>query len=257
MRCSLCLIALLAGNVLAAQAIEDVLVETYATWPDPSGGATPMTTYRIYIDLADGYQLQMVYGDGRHPLKISTSTWFFNDTVNGGKFADDIHGNALREGPLAFDSWLTIGAASDMHRAVPIDLDPDGSIIHCPPPTTGLTSVPSTGQHPRRALCSQDGLVRDTALRDIVDFKFASGYLHRSKGNLLETVDGAWAALGGAKGATPENRVLIAQLSTTGQLSFKLNVQVAGPDRKPVKYVWGDAANGEVLFEGLSLDLAH
>ena len=92
----------------------------------------------------------------------------------------------------------------------------------------------------------------DERIREVVDFKFALSYLERIKGAVLETTEGAWAAMGGMKGVTPENMVLIAQVTTSGKLSFKLNVQVGTPDHKAVKYVACDPAEGEVLFEGLS-----
>jgi hypothetical protein len=47
------------------------------------------------------------------------------------------------------------------------------------------------------------------------------------------------------KGATAENMVLIAQITTTGELSFKLNLQVSDADRKVVKCVAGNAREGE------------
>lgn len=244
------LMSVMSGGA-RAQAIEDVLVETYAVSPDPDGGPA-LTTYRIFLDLAPAYRLQMIYGDEAHPLVLSSSTAFFNDTVNGGKFADDIDGDQLNRWPAALDTWLTIGSASGMHKAVPKAIDPDGSSLECPPYPGTLGAGPSGAHEKMIPLCVADGLVSDTARRDIVDFKFASGYLHRSKGNVLETTDGAWAVLGGCAGATPENMVLIAQVTTSGTLHFKLNAQLAGPDRVPAKYVSSAPAPGEVLCEKLA-----
>ena len=52
-------------------------------------------------------------------------------------------------------------------------------------------------------------------------------------GGLFEVKDGAWACLEGSKGADSltNNRVLIAQITTDGELSFELNIQVASPIR--------------------------
>ena len=66
------------------------------------------------------------------------------------------------------------------------------------------------------------------------------------------TNDGAWAALGGVKGPTPENRVLIAQLTTNGKLSFGLNVQIGTPTGGFVQFVAKNPEGSEIRFEGLS-----
>ncbi|MBK9074026.1 MAG: hypothetical protein IPL77_03445 [Flavobacteriales bacterium] len=77
-------------------------------------------------------------------------------------------------------------------------------------------------------------------IREVVNFNFASGYLGKVKGNLLETTNGAWAVLGGKAGVTENNLLLIAQISTTGTLSFLLNLQIETPEHEPVKYVARD-----------------
>lgn len=240
-----------------AQGLEDILVETYAVSQLPNTQGEVLTTYRIYADLAEGYTLQMAYGDELHRLKIATTTEFFNDTINGNKFGDRVNGDALGQWPTALDTWLTIGAASDMHTGVPKHLDPDGSVIPCPPyPDVTSTGADRSSTRPV-SLCATDGLVRDTARREVVDFRFASGYLHAIRGGTLLTTDGAWALLGGTKGATPENMVLIAQISTTGELSFQLNLQMAARDGSVEKYVHCTPLNGEFLEPALSFPRAH
>jgi hypothetical protein len=155
--------------------------------------------------------------------------------------------------PLALDTWLTLGAASGDHKGVPKELDTDGSVLECPPYTDQqVLSAKDPGKDQGRPICIADGLQADTAIKEVINFKFDSGYLHKVRGNLLETTDGAWAVLGGMKGTTPENMVLIAQVTTTGKLHFKLNVQLGDPSHKPVKYVASDPQEGEVLFEGLN-----
>ena len=49
-------------------------------------------------------------------------------------------------------------------------------------------------------------------------------------GASFATTNGAWAVLGGTIGGTAENRVLIAQLTTNGQLGFNLNMRIGIPD---------------------------
>ena len=238
---------LVASAWLHAQGVEHVMVERYALTPDPAGGPKPLITYRIYVDLAPGYTLQMVYGDVHHLLRINTTTDFFNDLTNGVRYGYQVPAEALGHFPLALDSWLTIGAASDHHLAIPKELDHDGSILECPPyadvDPMRHAAAAAAGVVP---ICIADGLYADTVKREVVDFKFSTSYMDRIRGSELSSNNGAWAVLGGVAGATPENMVLIAQLTTTGEITFELNLQLGDPDHFPVKYVAHDAAPGEV-----------
>lgn len=242
-----------SGLHATAQGLEDIFVETYAVSPLPNKAGEMLTTYRIYADLAEGYKLQMAYGDEQHRLKIATTTEFFNDTISGGKFGDRVNGDELRQWPAALDTWLTIGAASDMHSGVPKHLDLDGSVIPCPPYADfSIADMKKNASAKPVSLATADGLVRDTARREVVDFRFASGYLHNIRGGTLLTVDGAWALLGGTKGTTPENMVLLAQISTTGDLTFQLNLQIAAPDGSVEKVVHNAPGSGETWHPALS-----
>ncbi len=240
------------SSLARCQVVEGVLLETYAVTTGVTKDGAPLTTYRIYIDLAPDHRLQMVYGDEHHKLHIESSSWFFNDTVNGAVFGDHIEVGHLNELPCALDSWVTIGNASVQHQGVPRDLDKDASILECPPYALRSTTGGVSKERELVPLCAIDGMRSDTSSRQIVDFNFISGFLGKFHGGLLETNNGAWAALGGRKGVTEENLVLIAQISTSGTLSYQLNVQVAGPDGIPVKVVASDALPGEQLFEGLA-----
>lgn len=233
---------------VSAQGIDSVFTEVYHVQPDPVAGKPPLVTYRIFVDLAPGYQLQMVYGDERNQLVIATTTEFFNDDNNGTKFAYLLRGDRLNGHPLALDSWLTINAASDHHLGVPRAWDDDGSILECPPyPGYGL--MPADGAKP---LCASDGLVASDSVPETVNFRMEPGYLGTIRGSELRTMDGAWAVLGGTNGVGPNNVCLIAQLSTTGTLSYRLNIQLRTPDKKVVRYV-STAPRGtdEVLFPAL------
>jgi len=242
----------------AGQGIDSVIVERYCVVDTgfPSAGPAAagdgrLVTYRIFIDLAPGYTLQMVYGDERHRLRISTTTAFFNDLRNGVKYADRLEADQLNTFPLAMDSWLTLGPASNGHWGVPKDLDPDGSVIECPP-------YPARPPDPRdmdpegAALDLQDGLITADTLKEIVTFRLDPGYLGKVRGSMIETTDGAWAVLGGVRGITERNIVLIAQITTTGELEFLLNLQLGTPDHRAEKYVPHDPGPGEVLCPALA-----
>jgi hypothetical protein len=231
------------------QAIDNVLVEIYHVEAQLEG--PPLATYRIFIDLAEGYELQRVYGDERNQLELSTTTTFFNDTSNGAAFGDRIDADRLDLYPLALDSWLTIGAASDGHWAIPRSSDPDVSILSCSSygdrSATGIRS----GRVPA-PLCTNDGLVARDKVAGVVEFRMPTGYVKNIRGSVIHTMDGAWAVLGGTPGITPDNVVLVAQLSTTGSLKYQLNVQVRTPEKRVLRCVSTEAGpTDEVRVEAL------
>ena len=77
-----------------------------------SGALSGQVTYRVYADLTSPTDyVSAVYGSGTNPLEISTVTDFYQDTF-GAALATSINTSFLAFAPtLAFDSWLTIGAA--------------------------------------------------------------------------------------------------------------------------------------------------
>lgn len=71
-----------------------------------------------------------------------------------------------------------------------------------------------------------------------------------TKSDHLEINNGAWACLGkGSIGldSLGSNHVLIAQLTTAGELDFELNIMVGTPKGKSIKYVWSNPQQGEIL----------
>ncbi|MGV3638486.1 MAG: hypothetical protein ACO1NQ_12670 [Flavobacteriales bacterium] len=189
--------------------VEGVFVERI---PAPDG----LTTYRIFIDLEPDHVLQTIYGDAKHTLTLSTTTAFFNDSVYGVAFGEQLDPERLRSGYGWADSFLAFGFASGSHKAVPMHLDTDGSIQTC--------------QGERSHRCERDGLVIADRVPTTTNMNVATGYVNSMKGGLIQTDNGGWGVLGGVKGNTPENLVLVAQLTTDGTLSYALNVQVRRPD---------------------------
>ncbi len=250
--------ALLAGSLCAfpvlcnAQAIDSVFIEVFNVRESAIAGEPDLVTYRIFVDLAEGFELQMVYGDDHHSMRIETTTEFYNSLTHLVKYADRIDPAWLSDPNDALDSWLTMGAIGDRYMGVPKSLDSDGSILDCPPPSIADPTLGSGPLRSRDPLCPVDGMIEVPEVKEVINFKHEPGYLGKYRGGLVETSDGAWAVLGGVKGVTDRNIILIAQVSTTGSLSFKLNLQVETPDHKPVRYVANDAREGEVLFNGLA-----
>src|ERR1700741_5535124 len=81
---------ILLGYIAHAQnGLEKIIVEKYyvSNLADASGsiGTLPSgsVTYRVYADMLPGYKFQMAYGNGTHPIRIATSTTFFNNEDRG------------------------------------------------------------------------------------------------------------------------------------------------------------------------------
>ncbi|HMQ76957.1 MAG TPA: hypothetical protein PKE21_02000 [Flavobacteriales bacterium] len=198
-----------SAGATAQDPLEGVLLERYAVRPD-AGGGPELVTYRLYIDLPEGHRLNMVYGDEQNELLIRTSTHFVN-SPNSVKYGDRMHHRDIREGEDGYDSWLSIGAASDRHWGVPRDLD-----------TTDGTA---------------DGLVAMDSVPQVVNMYMEPGYLGSAPGCCIHTMNGAWAVLGGTAGLAGSGLVLIGQFTTQGQLTYALNAQVQRPDGSLVRCV--------------------
>jgi hypothetical protein len=222
-------------------ALENVIVEHYyvadsTDCADSTGGVLPKgsITYRIYIDMKPGYSLQTVYGSKNHELFFKTSTTFFNNTVCSALSGFNIDVKVINKNTVALDSWITMGAASRLHTGVMKDEDNDGSVLN------------------REALKNTDGLTKGifpTFKLFNIDLSF---FNDEKNATYFTTHNGAWAALGGVKGPTPENRVLIAQLTTNGKLSFNLNIQMGTPTGGTVRFVAKNQEVSEIQFNALA-----
>jgi len=226
-------------------ALENVIVETYYVantkdFTDTSSFVLPegAVTYRIYIDMKPGYSLQVVYGDKNHELYIKTSTTFYNDKECFAETGFNIDAKKLHLGTVALDSWITMGAATRIHTGILRTED-----------NVGFSLITN-----RESLSKIDGLTK-AALPAFRIFNLDLNFFRtNSTANTFSTNNGGWAATGGVKGPTPENKVLIAQLTTTGKLTFGLNVQIGTPTGGYIQFVSHNPEGAEIQFQGLSLN---
>jgi hypothetical protein len=262
-------------QVGAQSAIEDVIVEVYyvsdendAT--DEAGGGLPAgsRTYRVYLDLCDGCALRAVYGDANHELRVASTAPFFNHVDRGRTYGHLIQNGALDEGTAALDSWLAMGAASNQRRGVVKAEDTDGSIVGGANNDGGSAGIPGgllVNADPLAGipLTEQDGLLPLAAGTTAVPPNFnvsgddpASVFNDATVADLFSSLDTRMAcSVPGVAGATSSNRVLVAQLTTAGELSFCLNVEVQAPDGSVLKFVCSDdvllpdeTANGLLVY---------
>ncbi len=235
-----------AHTAAIAQGLDSVWVETYHVWDSLGANGKPLVTYRIWVDMTPGYLMQVVYGDRAHDLEVSTTTEFYNAPDGSVKYADQLGVKEALTNLLALDSWFTVGAVSNRYLAVPLHLDKDGSLFTCPP-----FPRPGRGSDKKRSLCKRDGLLAADSVKAVVNWRFEPGYLGDIGGGVIHTMDGAWAVLGGTPGVTEQNQILIAQVTTSGELSYKLNIQVATVDRVAIKYVHDRPVENEVTQPSL------
>jgi hypothetical protein len=247
----LCLL-LISVFSIAQNGLENIIVEKYyisnADDSVASVGTLPVgsVTYRIYADLAPGYEFVMAYGDAIHTLSIKTTTSFFNNEDRGSTAPTFTKAQA-RNNTVMLDSWLSAGAACSGNIGV-LKSEDDGvaNVVN----SNGIlaNNDPSAGI----PLTTQDGLLAGTPFP--VQFIGLSAeqlslFDNTSQvGNSFVVTDGAWFNLDGAVGPNSDNKVLIAQITTDGDLSFELNIQLATPDGGVEKYV----ANNPMFRDGVS-----
>jgi hypothetical protein len=248
---------LVAGSLTLAQAqgLEGIIVEKYyitdandASDADAGTLVDGSTVYRIFVDMAPGYDLETVFGNSDHGLRFETSTFFFNNEDRGSITANGLGANFLNQGTVLIDSYLSMGAGGSGQWAVVKSDDTDGSIdnidgfLQSVNPEAGIPFATAdgltVGTPPAVTLVSLPGVF------DVFeDINFGPSF---------STNNAAWAVLGGTQGPDAENRVLIAQLTTDGEFSFSLNLRLGAPDGSFEQYVASDAIGDEIEFAALN-----
>lgn len=251
------LFSLLIFVVFAKAQIQNVIVEKYyvsdtldATdstnyYADPTY-LTPVlpvgsVTYRVYVQLDTGFKIKKIYGTPCNPLKIISTTNFYNNISRPSAwFGYLLNKTWYTSNPtLMLDSWLTIGLATKAHKGVLKTEDYDGSIIL--PTWGGTSSIPggilrnndvtagipidtADGIVPKSGVLTiwSDFGIKDISTADTTVFgptnvgsQFIStyAYLQQNAGVSGDSV-------------LNNNKVLVAQLTTTGALSFELNLEL-------------------------------
>lgn len=222
--------------------LEAIVVETYAIHPQPLSDSnirgvltSGFVTYRIFVDLAPGYRLQALYGAPGRPLKISTTTSFFNFPDYGAKAGGDINDRLLNNHNLAFDSWISLGAATQSHLGILKSEDSDGSLLKY------------------SSLREKDGLIAGK-LPEIHYYNLIPFFFQRQDSFHFEVNNGSWAIYEGVAGQTDSNTVLVAQLTTDGAISLSLNIQLISPERKIERFVSTNPKGYETIFTGLNIN---
>jgi hypothetical protein len=247
--------------------IENVIVETYYISDtndstDIIGGflAPDSKTYRIFVDLAPGCRLKKIYGDTTHALKFSSTGIFFNNIDRGETYGYLNNISHLDENTVALDSYITLGQTTKNSTITYFGIlkpnDPDSSIIG------GVHNDGGSAGIPDGLISNQDGAAGfPVTLKDgmvavagpptnqqgsgfdstifgplNVDSAFVSNNCYYQCSGSMDTISG-------------NNQVLVAQLTTKGEISFELNLEVEKANGDLVNYVasGADSPSGDTL----------
>jgi hypothetical protein len=262
-------VALFACSFAAAQAqgLQGIVVERYyqANAADVSdattqGAIVPLTTgsvtYRVYVDMAAGYKFSQIFGSPTHTMTVSSTANFYNDP-NWGVSLDPgtVTTTNIRKNTGMIDSWFTTGGTAVGKVGVRKTDDTDGSLGNA---QSILANNPgSCFGAPINGSGAKDGLVNAVANSylepNALGLGSALDVLDQTAGNSITITDGAIAALGGVVGATADNLVLIGQFTTTGSLSFALNVQLINIATGTAEnYVASSPVGGELTSASLT-----
>jgi hypothetical protein len=260
---TLFVLALLSATTFG-QGLENIIVETYyvsdaddATDTDGGSLATGSVTYRIYVDMAAGYELQAVYGNNNHALSIATTTQFFNNVDRGEIVGRLIPDNRIDENTVALDSWIAMGGATTLRLGIPKASDPNGSLVggvNNDGGSAGVSGGLLTNNDPLAGipLTTADGLISGVGPTvTVVGLDLSMFDSANSSVDFLSN-GGAWSVLEGVQGNAPDNIILIGQFTTTGELSFELNLQLGAPGGGTEQYVASNPTGAEQFFAGLT-----
>jgi len=192
---------------------------------------TGEVTYRVFVDLKEGYKLITVGGFVNHNITFNTSTSFFYNDDRGESWGSDINDIHLNKNTVAIDSWLSAGASTDAYWGVPKDEDTDGTVLTGN--DGGSTGTPLLVNQDALAgipLTTADGLLAGTP-PGILSVGIAPTIFNEYGGAAYTSDNFAWSSgIGNVAGPTPSNKVLIGQFTTDGEFTFCLNLWVRIPD---------------------------
>jgi hypothetical protein len=206
-----------------AQAVQQAKDASFPENVLPEGSVT----YRVYADMLPGYKLLSIFADitNGHKLIFKTTTSFYNnpdgDALAVSKKAD------ISNNVLALDTYLTLGAAATNTFGI-LKADDDGTSNNITSTNNADGVLLNSTVEMGVPLTTNDGLFSGTTIKpSLAGFDQelnAFGYGDVQIDSMV-LADGSVYTTAGAVGPAPaDNRVLIAQLTTDGDLSFELNL---------------------------------
>ncbi|MFI5151005.1 MAG: Ig-like domain-containing protein [Bacteroidia bacterium] len=257
-----------------ANAADAAAADIDATNAGVATGALPAgsVTYRVYADMLPGYKFEALYGNAPHPLKISTSTSFYNNSAGGntptnwGRTAVKLTSNA--NNVLGLDSWFSVGATAN--NAWGVIKQEDSSLYG-----GNLIGVVAGGALQNNAalagipLTTKDGYLysalapTNVPAPPVVTYVGLSTELNvftdgTTVGNSFTTTNGSVASLNGSVGPTASNKVLLGQftIAGSGTFNFQFNIQIGTPSGGTQTYVASNPASGEISIPSMTYPVA-
>lgn len=233
---------LICCTVIKAQ-LKEVVIDTFYIADefdanDPLAGSIDIgaISYRIYAVLEPNSRVTKIYGDENHLLAFSSTKEFFNHDAFDSDFGKDNFGTLLSNGITLLDSYITIGQVSRnsndglFYGSLKED-DFDGSILANSANSFLNNDDPKLGI----TLINSDGMVK---VEDQLETWFSSGFTDAVTGEKLSIFSNAFinnnfesnsaflSNTGDTSYTNENNIVLLAQLTTSGDLSFIINIEV-------------------------------
>jgi len=254
---------LFSAGMVQSQGLENIVVEKYyvSNAADAAGsvGTLPVgsVTYRFYVDMLPGYKFQAAYAtvanptNPAHTLSINTSTSFFNNEDRGATTPTYTKAQAAGN-TVMLDSWLSVGGACVGNFGVLKSEDTGAANV-----VNSNGILANNDASAGIPLTTQDGLLLGaTQAVTTVGPEIAAAVnvfdATSQVGGSFALTDGAWSALSGASGPLASNRVLIAQITTNGVLTYALNIQIGTPSGGVEKYVHDSPTGTEIDLPSLS-----
>lgn len=251
------------SNLFAQSALEGIIVEKYyvSTKKDNAkkqvSGELPegSTTYRIYVDMAPGSRFIMAFGSPTHPLEISSTENIYNHLDNGAEHPIRIPERSYKKNIAVLDSWITIGPAGENYLGILKEADTLKDFGDVVPFEKGF--LLSDKKEMVYSLQERDGFLRSENIPDITLYNIDTNLnvlRMETKGKNFRVENGAWASMGkGVQGidSTGSNTILIAQITTKGQLSYELNLMLRNEKGIVQTFVAKDPIETEVLHKSL------
>ncbi|MEI7801218.1 MAG: T9SS type A sorting domain-containing protein [Bacteroidota bacterium] len=254
----ICFCSIFLSPFVSNAQVKNVIVEKY--YISDANDATDTTdgrvlqqgsiTYRIYVQLQPGCKLRKIYGDANHALKIMSTDTFYNNIDRPNAYFGYLINNLWFSGnpTLALDSWLTLGLGAKNYSGILKSEDTDGTSIVGGMGGLLLNNDANAGVR----LTDADGLVYDTVtLGTWLDDGFKD--ISNVDTSIFGSVNSGTAFISnsaylqqnsGVDGGNASNKILVAQLTTNGELTFELNIEIIDTLGNTIKYV----ANGDTLL---------
>jgi hypothetical protein len=263
----ICLLMMLLVSMRSNAQLEKIIVEKYyisnaVDSTDTTDGRQVVlgsTTYRVYADMSKGSKLMQLFSNAAHPTTVSSTANFYNNIDRPTEYFGYLVKKQYFSGnpTLALDSWLTLGWADVSHSGVIKSQDSDGSFLNQTGTWGGTASAPAPGllantdplagipirtqdgyssYNPAQGQWSDNGFKNGPGGNDTTCFGDSIGSSFVSKTAFLKQANGV-------VGVVPDsNQVLIAQLTTAGNISFSFNLEIKDSSGHSIFYVAGNAS---------------